>query len=84
MEETDMKNIYQTKKVDIPKDTIHGLSHVIMDDEIYRTPLGGFINHSDTPNCMKFLEGNKYYIKTIKKIGWGNELFLKYSFYEVK
>ena len=71
-------------KEDIPKDTILRVSHVIMDDEIHRTPLGGFINHSDKPNCMKYLEGNKYYIKTTKKIGWGNELFLKYSFYEVK
>ena len=68
----------------IPKDTILGVSHVIMDDEIHRTPLGGFINHSDKPNCMKYLEGNKYYIKTTKKIGRGKELFLKYSFYEVK
>ena len=72
------------KKVDIPKDTILGLSHVIMDDEIHRTPLGGFINHSVKPNCMKYLEGNKYYIKTTERIAWGNELFLKYSFYDVK
>ena len=71
-------------KVDIPKDTILGVSHVIMDDEIHRTPLGGFINHSDKPNCIKYLEGNKYYIKTTKKIRLGNELFLKYSFYEVR
>ena len=68
----------------IPKDTILGVSHVIMDDEIHRTPLGGFINHKDKPNCIKYLEGNKYYIKTTKKIGRGKELFLKYSFYEVK
>ena len=71
-------------KVDIPKDTILGVSHVIMDDEIHRTPLGGFINHKDKPNCMKYLDGNKYYIKTTKNIRSGNELFLKYSFYEVK
>ena len=70
--------------IDIPKDTILGVSHVIMDDEIHRTPLGGFINHSDKPNCIKYLEGNKYYIKTTKKIRLGNELFLKYSFYEVR
>ncbi len=65
-----------------------GRTHICVNirrtQEWIRTPLGGFINHSDTPNCMKFLEGNKYYIKTIKKIGWGNELFLKYTFYEVK
>ena len=76
------QGIYATEN--IPRGTILGVSHVIIDEEIHRTPLGGFINHKDKPNCMKYLEGNKYYIKTTKKIGRGKELFLKYSFYEVK
>ena len=38
---------------DIP-DTIYlGISHVVVDDKIMRTPLGGFVNHSDNPNCVK-------------------------------
>ena len=35
---------------DIP-DTIYlGISHIVVDDKIMRTPLGGFVNHSDDPN----------------------------------
>ena len=30
-----------------------GTTHIKIKDEIIRTPLGGFINHSNTPNCAK-------------------------------
>ena len=30
-----------------------GLSHVELGKMMIRTPLGGFVNHSDTPNCVK-------------------------------
>ena len=69
-------------KEDIPVDTELGLSHILL-EEIIRTPLGGFINHSDDPNCVKYLVDNKYYIKTIRPIKAGDELFLKYTFYSV-
>jgi SAM-dependent methyltransferase len=69
---------------DIPSGTVLGMSHVEMGDVIHRTPLGGFINHSEEPNCMKWCEDGKYYIKTLRFIGTHEELFLKYSFYEVK
>ena len=67
---------------DIPVDTELGLSHILL-EEIIRTPLGGFINHSDDPNCVKYPVDNKYYIKTIRPIKAGEELFLKYTFYSV-
>lgn len=38
----------------IPKGTSLGISHVVVigvEDDLVRTPLGGFFNHSDTPNC---------------------------------
>ena len=54
-----------------------------VEPEIIRTPLGGFINHSDDPNCAKYLVDDRYYIKTIKPIKAGEELFLKYTFYSV-
>ena len=69
-------------KEDIPNDTELGLSHILL-EEIIRTPLGGFINHSDDPNCVKYLVDDRYYIKTIKPINAGEELFLKYTFYSV-
>ena len=60
-----------------------GMSHLIIDEEIIRTPLGGFINHSDTPNCEKYKIGDRYYIKTIKSIRPQQELTLRYTFYSV-
>ena len=60
-----------------------GMSHLIIDEEIIRTPLGGFINHSDTPNCEKYKIGDRYYIKTIKPIRPQQELTLRYTFYSV-
>jgi len=40
-------------KEDIPEQTEVGMTHVELGKLILRTPLGGFINHSDTPNCVK-------------------------------
>ena len=60
-----------------------GMSHLIDGEDIIRTPLGGFINHSDLPNCEKYRIGMKYYVKVIRKIDPMEELFLKYTFYDV-
>ena len=60
-----------------------GMSHLIIGEEIIRTPLGGFINHSDTPNCEKYQIGDRYYIKTIKPIRPQQELTLRYTCYSV-
>ena len=68
---------------DIKKQTDLGLSHLIIDEEVIRTPLGGFINHSDNPNCQKVEMDNKFYLHTITDIKNGEELTLKYTFYKV-
>ena len=39
-------------KEDIDAMMYIGVSHIIMNDIIWRTPIGGFINHSDDPNCI--------------------------------
>ena len=70
-------------KESIPAGMVLGMSHLIVDEVIYRTPLGGFINHSDEPNCVKWCEDDRYFIKTIHPKHKGDELFLKYTFYEV-
>ena len=68
-----------------------GMTHIILnhdpkenDDEIIRTPLGGFVNHSDEPNCIKEKKGNRYYLKTLRDINRGEELTVKYNFYKIQ
>ena len=72
---------------DIPDNVYLGISHVVVDDEIMRTPLGGFVNHSENPNCIKGYDDQGwvkvYHMMTIRPIKKGEELFLKYTFYKV-
>ena len=64
-----------------------GTSHIKIKDELIRTPLGGFVNHSDDPNCVKTKLHTDNYIKynlvTIKDITGGEELTVKYTFYNM-
>jgi len=53
---------------------------------LIRTPLGGFINHSDTPNCsrsqIRLKPGfDKWNIIVVENILAGSELTLKYTMY---
>ena len=58
-------------KENIVQGTNLGMSHLKIKDVIFRTPLGGFINHSNDPNCVKAelkmtnddLKGNQYHYK---------------------
>ena len=72
----------------IKEGTNLGVSHIKIKDEIIRTPLGGFLNHSDDPNCekVKLQEENytKYNLITIKNIKAWEELTVKYTFYNIK
>jgi hypothetical protein len=40
-------------KEKIEKGANLGMSHLKLGSKIIRTPLGGFLNHSETPNCHK-------------------------------
>ena len=76
-------------KKDIPEGTNFGVSHMKMNGMLIRTPLGGFINHSDTPNCTKskyFMtqDYTRYDLVTLENIDEGEELTLKYTFYNIK
>jgi len=81
---------------DIKQGTNLGMTHLKIGDAIFRTPLGGFINHSNTPNCDKAelrmtsedLQNNKYSYKkwnliTGQDIKKGEELTLRYTFYTI-
>ena len=66
---------------DIPAGQMLGLSH-IQSPELIRTPLGGYINHSMNPNCIRILEGNRWYLQSIQDIEDGEELTLMYKGYK--
>ena len=81
---------------DIKRATNLGMSHLKIGDTIFRTPLGGFINHANEPNCVKAelrmtdedTQGHKYDYKkwnlvTTKNIKEGEELTTRYTFYSV-
>ena len=47
---------------DIPAEVMIGITHVYdtnFEDDYIRTPLGGFINHSNKPNC-KLIDEDEY------------------------
>ena len=65
-----------------------GTTHIKVNDEVIRTPLGGFINHAEDNNCVKAELRNENYTKkwnliTLRNIKEGEELTLKYTFYKV-
>ncbi len=77
-------------KTKILKGTNLGLTHIIIHGSIIRTPLGGFYNHSDKPNCFKYEKDNHtdydntyYFLKTIRDIEEGEELTVKYTLYNI-
>jgi len=83
-------------KEDISQGTNLGMTHLKIGDTIFRTPLGGFINHSNTPNCDKAelrmtnnddpkikFDYKKWNLITTKEIKKGEELTLRYTFYKV-
>ena len=67
--------------------TNFGVSHYKLNGDIIRTPLGGFINHSNTPNVVKVeLKDNNYKkwnLVTLKDIEKGEEITIRYTFYNV-
>ena len=66
--------------------TLLGISHYRIDEEYIRTPLGGFINHADEPNCqrtqVRVRPGfDKWNLTVIEDMEEGKELTLKYKLY---
>ena len=75
----------------IMRGTNLGMSHIKLKDTIIRTPLGGFINHANEPNCVKVellmkndsFDYKKWNLITAQDIEKGEELTLRYTFYNV-
>ena len=62
----------------IPSDLPHNIKGGFI-----RTPLGGFGNHSEDPNCIKFQSYNMWWIRSKRDIEEGEELTWKYTLYNV-
>ena len=68
-----------------------GMSHIKIVNHLIRTPLGGFINHSNTPNCSKAellmkndsFDYKKWNLVTTEDIKKGEELTVRYTFYKI-
>ena len=83
-------------KEGIAQGTNLGMTHVKFEETVFRTPLGGFINHSGDANCVKVelrmtnqdqpnlkFEYKKWNLITIRDIKEGEELTVRYTFYNV-
>ncbi len=71
---------------DIAKGVELGITHVYnerFENNYIRTPLGGFINHSNNPNVDLVVTGEVMRLYTIKPIKNGEELLTKYKLYEI-
>ena len=92
---SDIHDIGLFAKEKIPVGTNFGMTHLQFGKTTIRTPLGGFINHSEEPNCEKVklnfttedhqpvYNVSRFNLITIKPIKKGEELTLKYTFYKV-
>ena len=68
----------------IGKSTYIGIILIEHNDEIIRTPLGGFGNHSDNPNCEKFKYKDRWNLISKRDIKVGEELTWSYTLYNVE
>jgi len=71
-----------------------GMSHIKLNGNIVRTPLGGFINHANEPNVVKVellmtdqsrikFDYKKWNLVTLRDIKKGEEITIRYTFYNV-
>ena len=67
----------------IEAEHVFGITHIQnseFENGHIRTPLGGFINNSDKPNCVLIFDGDYLKLKSIDFIRDGEEITLKYQY----
>lgn len=66
-----------------------GVTHIYQEKRGWiRTPLGGFINHSEDPNCfinenIHYHDGTQRELYVVKPIKKGEEITIYYTLYKV-
>lgn len=68
---------------DLEPSTKLGRTHVEWEGHVIRTPLGGFINHSDNPNSVIVNHSNWRELITCKPIESGDEITVYYVMYKI-
>ena len=84
---SDIHDIGLFAKEGIGQGTNLGMCHLKIGDTIFRTPLGGFINHADNDNCVKVelpmtnekFDYKKWNLVTLQDIKEGEELTVRYT-----
>ena len=74
-------------KQEIVKGISLGTTHVYnenFDNNYIRTPLGGFINHSDNANAQLIKLNDTLMLATTRFIKKGEEIFTTYKLYNIK
>ena len=74
-------------KQDIVKGISLGTTHVYnenFENNYIRTPLGGFINHSDNANAQLINLNDTLMLATTRFIKKGEEIFTTYKLYNIK
>jgi hypothetical protein len=73
-------------KENVKSGTEFGITHVRdsrFQDGHIRTPLGGFFNHSDDPNCEAYIDCDFIKLRAIKDIAKDEELLATYWLYNM-
>ncbi len=80
--EIDNLGLFATKEL---KSSVNiGVTHIIdaQTNDLIRTPLGGFINHSEEPNARLLHLARNSYLVLDRDIKAGEEITLKYTMYD--
>jgi len=75
--------LYSTEK--IKQGTLLGMIHHPAEEGYFRTPMGGFGNHSDDPNCTKvwFPNDKSWWVYASRDIESDEELTWAYTLYTI-
>ena len=84
IKESNIEGLGLFASMPIDKETNLGISHVFTEDQLLRTPLGGFYNHSEDPNCYSEISDHYAQLITLKDIEKGEELTCFYTLNPLK
>ena len=79
IKESNIEGLGVFAKEFIPRETQLGVSHYYIGEEIKRTPLGGFYNHSEEPSCYSISSEDEVTLVTKRDVQEGEEITTHYS-----